>query len=318
MGVMMLVVLLSAGPEARWGLRWNAPDGCMQAAEAARRVEERFGRPVFTANPEYRIDAVVDAPPAGGYRARLTLVSAQGDVLGTREVTAPGTCRQLDEQVAVAMAVMIDPGLAPGQQAPPPAQPPPLRERPHGEGDVFVHLEADQPQVRLIRLGGTLSAGNASLRFFADECQAPCDAFIARPHDQFYVEAPEMASSEAFTLAGHSAATVVVHGVKRGPFAAGVGLVAGGGLAFVVGAATMLTGLGDAAGMGVGLDVYAQRKPAVLVIAGVGGGVGAALIIAGIVLLARPGTAVEVKDVVVPEKVLPAVAALAAGVPLRF
>lgn len=135
-----LLLPAAASAQTRWGLTWRAPDGCLQAAELARGVEDRLGHAVFGPDPQLRIDGEVTAEPAGSrrpgeaaprWRARLTLVDDRGSVLGSREVTGTEeSCRSIDQPLTLVVAVMIDP-LVLGHAPPPPqTSAPPLPPEP--------------------------------------------------------------------------------------------------------------------------------------------------------------------------------------------
>lgn len=142
----LLLFALSAS-DVRWGLTFRAPDGCIQAAELAERIEVRVGRPMFGAKPDVRIDGYVKAAEAPlKWRARLTLVDADGTVKGSREVTSvEPSCRAIDDSLSLVAAVMLDPAAAlkgnpepanlegrplPEPPPPPSSEPAPQLERP--------------------------------------------------------------------------------------------------------------------------------------------------------------------------------------------
>ena len=52
----LLVATSSLAADARWGLKWKAPDACIGAADLAQAVEQRLGRSIFGSEPEYRVD----------------------------------------------------------------------------------------------------------------------------------------------------------------------------------------------------------------------------------------------------------------------
>jgi hypothetical protein len=132
----VVVSLLASGPvfagprpESRWGLRWNAAEGCIQAAPLARAVEERLGRTVFGPEPEFLVDGVLERGRPSGWKAKLSLVDARGNVLGSREVsTREEACPAIEPRLLLVMALMIDPSAAlagPSPGSPEPASPPP-------------------------------------------------------------------------------------------------------------------------------------------------------------------------------------------------
>jgi len=141
--LLVAVLLTSTAASAqttRWGLTWRAPDGCIQAADLARGVEDRLGHAVFGPDPQVRIDGEVTAEPGSGrrpgepaprWRARLTLVDYRGSVLGSREVTGTEeSCRSIDQPLTLVVAVMIDPMVLGHAPPPPQTTAPPLPPEP--------------------------------------------------------------------------------------------------------------------------------------------------------------------------------------------
>ncbi|OJH39489.1 hypothetical protein [Cystobacter ferrugineus] len=132
-------VLAGPGSESRWGLRWSAPPGCIQAGPLARAVEARLGRTVFGPEPEFLVDGVLERGRPSGWKARLSLVDARGNVLGGREVsTAEEACSAIDPRLLLVIALMIDPSAAlsgPAPELPPSPAPPelPAAEQPPPE-----------------------------------------------------------------------------------------------------------------------------------------------------------------------------------------
>jgi hypothetical protein len=117
-------ILLLLAAEPRWGLTFKSADGCITAADLAEAIEKRLGHPTFGAKPDVRIDGYLKADGPRRWRARLTLVGADGTVQGSREVTQEGSsCRAIDESLTLVAAVMIDPASALKGAAP--AVPPP-------------------------------------------------------------------------------------------------------------------------------------------------------------------------------------------------
>jgi hypothetical protein len=96
-------------------LRAPGGEGCIGSLELARLVEARLGRAVF-ASPSHAVLAVEgrvnreDAPDGERYRATITVTRLDGSTVGTRELTTRGpSCRELDEGVAMIIALLIDP-----------------------------------------------------------------------------------------------------------------------------------------------------------------------------------------------------------------
>lgn len=128
-GVLVLLLLVGgaafAQPTNTWGLKWNAPEGCVQAAELAELVERHVGRPLFAAQAKRHIDGYIALEASGATRARLTLLDDANRVLGTREFsTTPSNCRDLDQRVVMVISLLIQP-FEPKPQPPPPAPRPP-------------------------------------------------------------------------------------------------------------------------------------------------------------------------------------------------
>ncbi|MFY1828347.1 hypothetical protein ACN47A_20655 [Myxococcus fulvus] len=113
-----------ASPSARWGLHWNAPSECIQAAPLARAVEARLGRSVFGALPDVLIHGVLEPASPSGWSARLTLVDGRGTVLGSRDIdSSTPACADIERRLVLVLALMIDPEAArprePAEVAPP-------------------------------------------------------------------------------------------------------------------------------------------------------------------------------------------------------
>ncbi|WP_257457842.1 hypothetical protein [Archangium lipolyticum] len=133
-----VLLLLASGtawagprPESRWGLRWNAAPGCIQAAPLARAVEGRLGRTVFGPEPEFLVDGVLERGTPSGWKAKLSLVDASGNVLGSREVsTKEEACTAIEPRLLLVIALMIDPSAAFSSPASPPPPPPPPEPEP--------------------------------------------------------------------------------------------------------------------------------------------------------------------------------------------
>lgn len=113
------------GGSTTWGLKWNAPPVCIQAAELAERVERRAGRSLFSAQAPRHIEGHLTQTSAG-WRVRLTLLDDRGRVLGTRELMAPGAeCRAVDERVVLMLSLLIEPfSPRPPESTPPVPSPP--------------------------------------------------------------------------------------------------------------------------------------------------------------------------------------------------
>jgi hypothetical protein len=88
---------------------------CIGTRALAEAVEARLGRPVFVsaARADVAVEGQIERGPAGEWRAAISIAGEGGHVLGTRDLRSGSTsCRDLDEQLALVIAVMIDPDAA--------------------------------------------------------------------------------------------------------------------------------------------------------------------------------------------------------------
>lgn len=208
----LLVATSSLAADARWGLKWKAPDACIGAADLAQVVERRLGQAIFGADPQYRVEGTMVEGTSPRWKARITLVSSAGEVLGTRELTGDDAdCRALDGRIALAMSLTIEPQL---QRRPKPTSAAPMlaAESPRVPKDaVLLHLDTESRDVRLLRFGGT-SYGTAygpkgsstvTITNFIDECRAPCDEVIERADDRFFIGGSNVTMTSEIILADH-------------------------------------------------------------------------------------------------------------------
>ncbi|MEW5743459.1 MAG: hypothetical protein AB1938_31400 [Myxococcota bacterium] len=206
-----LLLLLNAGPTT-WGLRWAAPPECRQAADVSRAVEDKLHRPVFGAEPAVLVDGVVERFE-GDWRARISLVDAQGTVLGTREVTSrESACASLDDKVTLVVALLIDPSAALGPPpvlppAPAPALPPPPPTSPAGlfpsERKARLLVESDAPPLevrRVVHQGIAEGGAHASrLTGITTICSEPCDVPVT-PGEGYFVVGDGVLTSARFEV----------------------------------------------------------------------------------------------------------------------
>jgi hypothetical protein len=138
----------AAEPRRTSSLGWARLPGaetCIGPRDLALAVEQRLGRAVFVspAQADVLIEGRIEPSPAGqppGFRAHITLSSAEGTLLGTRDLDGSGeACRALDEQIALVVALLIDPEAALGPRPPPAEAPRVVVER------VFVPVPAAPP-----------------------------------------------------------------------------------------------------------------------------------------------------------------------------
>lgn len=101
-------------------LRWNAPEGCIQAAELAERVEKRVGKALFAATGRRMLDGHARGGATQVFGARITLLDSTSRVLGTRDLEVSGaSCRVLDERLELIASMLIS-----AQEAIPSSPPP--------------------------------------------------------------------------------------------------------------------------------------------------------------------------------------------------
>lgn len=208
--ISLLLACTASAADTRWGLRWKAPDECISPSELSELVEKKLGRSVFGANPDYRVEGTMTGQAAEPkWRARVTVVSAQGDVLGSREVVGSGDCRSLDERVAFIVTVSIDESVT---EAPKPevkveapvsiaAKVVPRRD----PDSVYVEIESDAPRVALMRITsqafGHIQGTNVHVTTYEKSCVAPCEAFVSSPKSDFYLTGDGVTNTGLFTLA---------------------------------------------------------------------------------------------------------------------
>ncbi|HEY6559217.1 MAG TPA: hypothetical protein VI072_18160 [Polyangiaceae bacterium] len=96
-------------------LRLPDSERCMGSLSLARAVERRLGRPVFVApsRATLAVEGRVEPRTAAldsGYKATISVTRLDGSIVGTRVLeTLDATCRELDEGVALVIALLIDP-----------------------------------------------------------------------------------------------------------------------------------------------------------------------------------------------------------------
>jgi hypothetical protein len=107
---------------------------CAEAADVARAVEERLGRPVFAVRSEAELHVRVrfEQERPRSFRALLFLSDRQGREVGQREISANARhCSALDASLALVIALLVDTPPTPVPSTPPatpdagPPPPPP-------------------------------------------------------------------------------------------------------------------------------------------------------------------------------------------------
>jgi len=131
--------------------RLEGADGCIGTSELARSVETLLGRSVFVsaAKADVSVEGRVAPLPSGGWRALIAMSDSDGKSLGEREIASEEpSCRSLDDAVALAIALMIDPDAALGgpPDRPPPAEPPKDPEVIVKDRPVYVPVPVDRPK----------------------------------------------------------------------------------------------------------------------------------------------------------------------------
>jgi hypothetical protein len=118
-------------------LSWVRAPGaepCVGPRALVAAIERKLGREAITApaRADLAIEGHAERVGDGGpWRVTLALVGESGEVLGRRELgTGAPDCRALDDELALVIAVLIDPGAALATRTPPlpppTAAPPPL------------------------------------------------------------------------------------------------------------------------------------------------------------------------------------------------
>ncbi len=117
--------------------RLDGAEGCIGTRELAEGAEKILRRPVFVsaAQADLAIEGRVEKAATGtGFKAVLSVADKDGKPLGTRELaTESADCHALDEQVELAIALMVDPEAALAPPPPPedkkdPPPPPPEKK----------------------------------------------------------------------------------------------------------------------------------------------------------------------------------------------
>ena len=264
----ILFATSSLAADTRWGLKWKAPDACIGAADLAQAVEQRIGRSLFGSEPQYRVDGTMVEGASPRWKARMTLVSSAGEVLGTRELSGDDAdCRALDGRIALAMSLTIEPQLQ--RKAPEPKPQLMLVGSELPKDAAFLHMDSDFRDARLLRFGGTASGTGygprgpttITITNFIDECRAPCNAVIPRADDRFFIGGSGVTMTNEIILADHQQ--------KNGRV--DLKVKAGSAGAYVMGLMSTIWGL---IGVGVGLPLMAF---------GGGGSSGGGLLVAGLI-----------------------------------
>ena len=132
-------------PSSLSWVRLEGAESCITTQALARAVEARLGHAVFVSPSEAELSVEGSVGPNLGpvkWRATVALRGRDGAMMGTRTLeSAEATCATLDDKLALAIAIMIDPEGALTKHAPPPPPPPP----PPVEHTVYVPVPVPVP-----------------------------------------------------------------------------------------------------------------------------------------------------------------------------
>ena len=295
--VLVLARAAAAAPIATslgW-VRLPGAEGCADARALAEAVERRLGRPAIAApaRAERAIEGRIE-PAKVGWRATFTLTGGAGAVLGTREISSGALdCRALDEDLALVVALMIDPDsalvaappsadLIPRPVTPAPA-PAPARER--DPAPDAAPPPSPPERVRFALRGGpTFSLGllpSAGAGFAMRVTLLPPRPFPFEIGGAVWgpqrAESPGGAFGADIWLAYGGVSACPLAGEALGFFLASCAGVAVGG-AHVGGFGFDTAGARDVALVNVGLDAHARRALAGPVFVALGFGLAVPLV----------------------------------------
>ncbi len=198
----------------------------------------------------------------------------------------------------LAFAAFAPPAFAPpafAQEAPPDAPPAPPTPEPV-KGAPRIHIEADRPGVRLLRIDGVISNRAGEGILVRTACKAPCDEVVdGRKKQAFFFGAEGMVPSRSFLLSPIGG-DVVAHVDGGSMVARQLGFLFGGfGGAGVIGGAIMLgVGYGADGGTLSGEGKVTEGENTSLTTGGlITLGVGVALVATGITLVLTSKTQIK-------------------------
>jgi hypothetical protein len=120
-----------AAPPRTASLSWvrlPGADACVSTQDLAKDVEKLLGRRVFVSasQGDVSVEGRIEHKPKGGFRATISVRDAKGVELGTREIEGAKECSTMRDELAIVIAVMIDPDAMsrPPEPPPPPWVPP--------------------------------------------------------------------------------------------------------------------------------------------------------------------------------------------------
>jgi hypothetical protein len=172
-----------------------------------------------------------------------------------------------------------------------------------GEDGVQVHIESNNPGIQLFRhlgtsVGSFAAAGGGTgtlvVQRIANECSAPCDMFIPKPRDTFFLSGGGATTSDAFSLSGHgSSVTLKVAAGNAWMRTAGWGLTLVGASAVITAGITFAVSAALSGSTGGAANPYGSVNngmQTLSLLSALGGG---AALAGGIPMIAFSGTSVE-------------------------
>ena len=140
-------------PSSLSWVRLDGADGCITTQALARAVEGRLGHSVFVSPSEAELSVEgrvgpVTGDPAVKWRATVTLRGKDGAALGSRTMDAgEATCAALDDKLALAIALMIDPDALSRKDPPkdPPPKDPPPNDPPKDPPPKIIYVPVPTP-----------------------------------------------------------------------------------------------------------------------------------------------------------------------------
>ncbi len=138
-------------PSSLSWVRLDGADSCIATQALARAVEARLGHSVFVSPSAAELSVEGRVGPVTGdvavkWRATVTLRGKDGLALGTRTMeSGDAACSGLDDKLALAIALMIDPDALSHPDPPPPKDPPPKDPPPKDPDPKIVYVPVPTP-----------------------------------------------------------------------------------------------------------------------------------------------------------------------------
>ncbi|AKT37901.1 uncharacterized protein CMC5_020440 [Chondromyces crocatus] len=174
---------------------------------------------------------------------------------------------------------------------PTPPAPPPVKK-----GTPRVHIDADRPGVRLLRIDGVISDREGEALLVRTACEAPCNRVVEGKKGQsFFVGAPGMIPSRGFGLEDYQDdVTVRVDGGSMAARQIGYLASALGGVAMAGGGIMLAYGYGGSDSRLSNGRIVEGRNEALTTGGFITLGAGAAVLATGIVLAVTNSTSIEI------------------------